>query len=518
MRRFFGVLTVAGMLVMPFESVAPVAASASRSSKAGCSLEARNDATVVAVIDYGVVPYHWDFADSKMPQARDNDPCNDLPLTQSPDKWLRGFPDRSAFDSYNALRLGLNEKDEFAPIAPLDAADADEWETVKRSSAKKQNFYWMPGTKIIGAMEFGNSKIHGTTDDHGAGTTSVSVGNLHGTCPECLLMFIDINGASAAEGEAAINWAMKQPWIDVITNSYGFSAAYRDRIYSGSNVGLQRKASDRGQTVFFSAGNGNDGAYVVPNTTHFSSQEGPDWIVTVGAVSPGNHGSYQGHGKPADVASIGSSYPASYGASTVGGTGSGGFGGTSNATPTVAGIYARALFEARRRLDGPSWIQRDGVIAKGDFTGCGKARKDCELDNGKLTVSELRTRLFHSAVHTKAGLADPSGITTAPAVGEEEFLAEGHGSYFGLETGKWKNYMKEFSRILRPMLGLDEGPKRPKGERQWMIVDSYCRQHLWGAWKGGYYVNGKTKLPGNDPDYPIRSSLEQSCPLLPGQD
>ena len=51
-----------------------------------------------------------------------------------------------------------------------------------------------------------------------------------------------------------------------------------------------------------------------------------------------------------------------------------------------------------------------------------------------------------------------------------------------------------------------------------MIVDSYCRQHLWGEWNGGYYVDGKTDLPGSDPAYPVRSSLEHGCPLLPGQD
>jgi hypothetical protein len=78
--------------------------------------------------------------------------------------------------------------------------------------------------------------------------------------------------------------------------------------------------------------------------------------------------------------------------------------------------------------------------------------------------------------------------------------------------------MKEFARIIGPMLGTEKDIERPEGEKEWMIVDSYCRQHLWGEWKGGYYVEGKTDLPGPDPSYPVRSSLEQSCPLLPGQD
>jgi Subtilase family len=515
-RRAIGVLLAAGMLAAPLQTVAPAATKPGGLGQ--CRKAALSDATVVAVIDFGVVPYHWDFAGSKMPQAKDNDPCNNLPLKSPPHKWLRGFPGKKSFDSYTALKLGLETKNKDAQLTALDTADAEKWNSVKKSTAKEQHFYWMPGTKVIGALEFGSGKIHGSSSDHGAGTTSVSVGNIHGTCPECLLMFIDINGASQQEGEAAINWAMKQPWIDVITNSYGFSAAYRDRVYSGSNVGLQRKATDRGQTIFFSAGNGNDGAYVVPNTTHFSSQEGPDWIVTVGAVAPGNHGSYQGHGRPADLASIGSSYPASYGASTVSGTGSGGFGGTSNATPTVAGIYARGLFEARSALKGPSWTQRKGVIARGGFPGCGSARKNCELRDGKLTGSEMRTRLLHSAVHSVTGVTDPQGVLAAPVIGEEEFLAEGHGSYYGLETGKWADYMKEFARVIDPMLGTAKEVARPEGEKEWMIVDSFCRQHLWGAWRGGYFIQGKTKLPGDDPNYPMRSSIERSCPLLPQQD
>ena len=518
-RRLFGVLLASSMLILPFDTSLARTAESSPAKKLGrCGADARSDATVVAVIDFGIVPYHWDFVDSKMPQAKDNDPCNDLPLGKAPHKWLRGFPKPKAFDSYTALNLKLDKKNAETQSASLDQADAKEWEAVKQSDAKSQHLYWMPETKVIGALAFGTNKIHGVPGDHGAGTTSVSVGNIHGTCPECLLMFIDIEGASTAQGEAAINWAMKQPWIDVITNSYGFSTAVRDRVYSGSNVGLQREASDRGQTIFFSAGNGNDGSYVVPNTTSFSSQEGPDWIVTVGAISPGNHGSYQGHGKPADIASIGSDYPASYGSPTIGGTGPNGFGGTSNATPTIAGIYGRALYEARRALKGPSWKQKGGVIGVGGFSKCGSARSDCELKDGKLTVDEMRTRLFHSAVHTEAGVTDPLGTATAPAVGEEEFLNEGHGSYFGLETGKWSDYMKEFARLIGPILGTEKEIKRPEGEKEWMIVDSYCRQHLWGEWKGGYYVDGKTDLPGSDPAYPIRSSLEQGCPLLPGQD
>ena len=505
-RRICGLALAASLL-----SALPASTAAGKDPGPPPKSTAAEDATVIAVLDFTFAPYHWDFSASKMPQAMDRDSSNDLPLDRAPDEWLPGFPDPSEFKSYNRLDLTLEEKSANQPIETLDAADAKEWEEVKQTTGDKPNYYWMPDTKVIGAIDFGGTKIHGPSSSHGTGTASVSAGNIHGTCPECLLVFVNINAAEDAE--RAIEWTLRQPWIDAISNSYGFSAASRDRIYSKSNTKLQKEASVRGQTVFFSAGNGQENAFLVPNTTLLSSQEGPDWIVTVGAVSPGAHASYTGHGKPADIAGIGSSYPAAYGSPTVGGTGSGGFGGTSNATPTIAGTYARALYLARQALDGPSRIQRNGVIATGARYRCGSARPDCELGDGKLTVDELRNRLFLGAVHTEAGMT-PGGVGSLPKIGEDEFMSEGHGSYFARETGKIKDWLKEFERIMAPLEGRAKELKRPAGEKEWMIVDSFCRQHLWGGWSGGYYLDGKTKLPGQDNAYPVRSTIESTCPYL----
>lgn len=463
-----------------------------------------DDATVVAVIDSEFSPYHWDYLASKMPV--------EFPLDKAPDRWLPGFPSPKAFADYEALELTLPEKDSATPYANLETADEETWAKVKQSTAEELNYYWIPGTKVIGAIDFAGNQTVGGPGAHGTGTSSVSVGNLHGTCPECVLVFISYG--DAASGEAAISWAMQQEWIDVITNSYGFSATpvSRDRIYSGSDTALQKKASTRGQTIFFSAGNGQENAFLVPNTTLLSSQEGPDWIVTVGAVSPGTHASYTGHGKPADIASLGSGYPSAYSAPTV--TGSGNFSGTSNATPVIAGTYARALYLSRRDLDGPSRIQQDGVIAVGSPHRCGAVRPNCELGDGFLTAGELRTRLFHGAKHTDAGLT-PGGIGSLPVIGEEEFLSEGHGSYFARETGKVGAWLKEFERVIGPLRGTAKVLKRPEGEREWMIVDSWCRQHIWGSWGGGYYRDGKTKLPeGPNLDWPVRSAILEACPYL----
>lgn len=479
-----------------------LAAAPARASEAG------GDATVVAIIDSGFTPYHWDFLASRMPQALDSDPANDLPLDQPPDTWLAGFPSSGSFTSYQAVNANLNETNPNVSLSGLYSADAVKWGQVKRSTATAVHYHWIPRTKVIGALTFAaNGRVATQVNSHGWGTSSVSVGNLWGSCPECVAVFIQYG--TAADGETAIEWALSQPWIDVITNSYGFSLAERDRLYSGSDTAAQRAASERGQTVLFSAGNGISNTFTIPNATLFSSQEGPDWIVTVGAVAP-DGGSYSGHGKPADIAGLGGSYRSAYGATTV--NGSGNFSGTSNATPTIAGTYARALYLARRDLGGASRTQSGGVIATGTPYTCGAARPACELGDGALTATELRTRLFEGAVHTAAGM-NVGGSPAAPPVGEEEFLNEGYGTYRARMDGT-AAWLAEFERVLAPLEGRALPPARPAGEAAWMIVDSFCRQEIWGPWSAGAYAAGTTALPGADPLFPVRSALEAACPSL----
>ena len=479
-----------------------------------------DDVTVVATIDFNFVPYHWDFLASKMPQALDKNTSNDLPLDRPPHEWLPGFPTPGkAFKSYNRFDLTLDEKNPDTPLIGLDGQDKAEWDKVKKSTYDDVNYYWMPGTKVIGAVEFGPGKLHGTSQNHGMGVTSVSVGNIHGTCPECLLVFINLDNGNTAD---AIRWAMDQPWIDVISNSYGRGIA---KVYNGPGLEESKVASERGQSVVFSAGNGVENAFTVTNSTYASAEKGPDWMITVGAVSPGadnpygpaigsEHSSFVGAGKPVDVAGLGLSYPSAYRADTVSGTGTSGFSGTSNAAPTIAGTYARALYLARLELDGPSRIQKNGVIATGAPYQCGSARPNCELKDGRLTAVELRNRLFKGAIHTAGGTTTFVG-GNVPPVGEEEFMSEGHGTYFARETQKDKDWLKEFARITGPLFGTAKELKRPAGEEDWMIVDSFCRQEIWGAWGDGYYNIDKTALPGPDPAFPVRSSLEQSCPGIP---
>jgi hypothetical protein len=500
-------------------------ADAARSTEGG-------DAVVVAVIDSGISPYHWDFLASKMPQALDHDRSNDLPLDKDPATWLKGFP-KKGFASKTGVKLHLDGVREEARIADLKAKDAKAWASIKNSTPDAVNYYWFPGTKVIGAMSFGYteqvtealdtatadvpvagytySPVYGT--DHGQGTSSVSVGNLHGTCPECLI--VHITAADTTSTEQALAWAESQPWIDVISNSYGLqtvpNGAVRDGLYGGP-TDVQRKASERGQTIVFSAGNGIENAFLVPFSTLTSSVKGPDWVVTVGATVPGSSGATEsGSGKPVDVSGIGENYPSAYNSTTV--TNGERFSGTSNAAPTITGTYARGLYLARKAMAGPSRTQAGGVISVGKAR-CGKARPACEVGDGRLTAVELRNRLLLGAKSTGGGTA-PAGLAAQPRVADEHWANEGYGTYYARLKQDDAAWLQEQGQFTGPLLGTRAALARPAGEKAWFLVDSWCRQHVFGSWNGGTYKEGRDTLPAPDPAAaPVRTAYAVACNAL----
>lgn len=463
-----------------------------------------DDVVVIAVIDSGFNPYHWDLLGAKMPQHLNEDASDDLPLDQDPATWLPGHPGAGAFASYDRLDLTLTPDDGEAVPADLHEKDAKQWEKVQTSTLDQVHMRWFPGTKVVGAITFGGSDGF-AAGSHGVGTSSVSVGNIHGSCPHCLLLFVD------GLGEDANRWVESQDWIDLQTNSWGFSSSMvaRDRIYAGSDTESQRQAVDRGQSIFFSAGNGVDGAFVATNPTLFSSQEGPDWITTVGAVLP--DGASTGHGKPADVSSLGTAYP-SAGGGTV--TANSTFGGTSNATPVTAGLYGEALYRLRRLLAGPSRMQEAGVIGEGP-AGCLEANAACALADGQLTVHEMREALFRSAQYTEQGWTVGSGPQPGPVPGtqgpETTFLAEGHGTYWGRFLGD-DEYEAEVARIVGFATG-EWYTEQAEAQALWFVADSLCRQGGWGVWEHGY-AQRELPVPPRDPQWPTRSWMAHDCPTF----
>ena len=490
-----------------------------------------DDVVVIAVIDSSINPYHWDYLAAKMPQALNSDSSDDLPLFEDPASWLPGHPGAAAFKSYQALNLTIDPTDPAANTAALATKDAAEWGKINYSEGTANsdvNLYWFPGTKIIGHVAFPGALIGDpatslllgsssgpintfATDSHGIGTSSVSAGNIHGSCPNCLIVYV--HGTS----EQANEWVQQQDWIDLQTNSWGISAVNRDRAYAGSNTETQRTAVERGQQIFFSAGNGQENAFVAPNTTLQSSQEGPDWIVTVGATDSVDNSSPTGHGKPADISSVGDSYPSAAGNDGTA-NGAGTFGGTSNSTPVIAGIYAESLHRIRKSLPGASRMQKEGVIASGP-AGCKAANPNCAFADGKLTVHELRTALYRSAAYSETGVnvGGLGGITTIPMsenVAELELLSEGHGNFRGLMDGP-ETYEAEIMRIL----GFVDGSwftEQDADQVAWMTALSYCTQQVWGSWDHSYFKAADAVPSFMDPAWPVRSFLIGGCPPVIG--
>lgn len=470
-----------------------------------------DDVVVIAVIDSNINPYHWDYLAAKMPGDA-------LPLEQDPATWLPGHPGASVFKSYEALPLTLDANNAEASTSNLHDKDLAEWSKIQYSEGNTNadvHYYWFPGTKIVGHIAFGGSGAIDTwaASSHGIGTSSVSAGNIHGTCPHCVIVYV--HGTE----EQANQWVSQQDWIDLQSNSFGHSligGPVRDLVYAQSDTDLQRRTVERGQSIFFSAGNGLANDFSAPQINLVSSEKGPDWIITVGAIEPASSGSFSGHGKPADVSSLGDQYPSAYGdADTT--TNEGGFGGTSNATPVVAGIYGESLYRIRKAI-GSKRVQKDGVIAEGS-AGCGAANANCALADGKLTVHELREALFRAARYTEAGTVVGSSlvgeyleIPGTSNVKELEFLSEGHGSYYGRFKGE-DTYEEEIARVVGYAHG-DWYEEQDADQRDWMVADSICRQGGWGEWAYGY--SPLFSAPAPSPEWPVRTWMTEVCPSLLG--
>lgn len=466
------------------------------------------DAVVVAILDYqGFNPYHLDWGLDAYAAALGLDARPSLP---DPASGLPGFPAASTFASYAPLELTLptGDADE---SASLFEADEDAWAALPVSAPDEVHWRHVPGTKVLGIVDFELDRSPFMDAGHGARAASAAAGSLYGTCPECLVVLVQVG----VNDEAAIEWTLRQAWIDVVTNSYAFTPntgtpADRTFAYAGCDLDLQREAAERGQVWFWTGSNGA-AAGLAPGATLQSCQFGPDWVITVGGIDP-RGASQSWAGKPVDVAGPTEGYPTQGGGTVSNATT---MGGTSVATPVNAGTLARALLQARVDLAGPSRLQAEGIVARG-AGGCGAAWPECELGDGVLTARELRERFLRTAVPTAPGLnaAPAAPERSLPPHPEADLLSEGHGAYWGRFLGDeaWENE----SRALAATLRGDAPPmERPAGEAEWFIVDSACRQRAWGAWAHGYHQEGQP-LPPPNPAWPLRTAYASACTLLPG--
>lgn len=472
-------LLAAALLLAPPAALAALAAGP---AAADASVESH---VVLALIDTGINPYHEEFRDA----AR----------TAHPADYISGYP-RSA----QALDLCLDAAAQPAcgDLRGAVARDAATWGSVERTRADDGAagaLYHIPGTRIVGAVSVGAAddpyvaptRILDDTG-HGTATASLAAGATLGACPSCLLVIVE------GPGDEALAWARAQPWIDVVSSSWGWQSnlGWPPPPFGAPNARTTRDMVEAGKTVIFSSGNGPGfdavpdvtdlGEYLLPGeSTYTSEYTGPDWVVTVGAIDPENGQPIAGTGRPVDIAAAGIDVRA---ASAFARSGRLDFAGTSAAAPIAAGVFGHALLEARRALrdslEGPRTVlgQRE-VVAQGAPPATALAGP---LRDGLLTRDELQRAVYQTAKPCPLDVAP----TCAAARAEWPFPMRAWGwtlptppLAYPLLTGYGGVDEATRDAAVAALLGAPVAP-RPEADL-WARSDSLLRQRMWGFWEHG---------------------------------
>lgn len=335
---------------------------------------------VVAVIDTGINPYHQAFRDRSALAQRY--PGDYLP------RYPRGVP---------ALRLTLDAPDLQTALAK-DCARV--WARVRDGQ-----LYWVPGTRIVGVMSFGiagQALCGGDTPTpvldtgHGTMVASRAVAAGYGACPECRLVALQgvPSGVSVVnlgrDGDAAreaVSWAASQAgWIDAQSNSWSPALPHDPTEQSGilSGSAPLARAVERAATAhltLFSSGNGLGSASLAPGRSTLGWSHATPSVLLVGGHDSGRVLDWPN--QPVHLAGDACANVAADGRSTTSSPPDFG-GGTSAASPWVAGSAVRQLVVARRLLGARGTGVADGAVARGRATATGP------LSDGVLTLAEWR--------------------------------------------------------------------------------------------------------------------------------
>jgi hypothetical protein len=437
-----------------------------------CSLEAFKNKpfTVIAFVDSGINPYHHDF------RAPD--------FQHHPSEFVEGFPADT-----RALNLSFDVADSQGYAAAREADD-ELWQEVEANK-----LYWIPGTRIIGgystraggAGAYPERKIM-DENGHGTGVASVAAGQYFGSNPNALIVMVE------GLGDASLDWAASQPWIDIVSNSWG-------------NIGnaplgstrATKAATQRGQTIAFAAGNGATntnssclmtvpcvpvvgrpaGVPSVPlpvedpckcktpdSNPSVTTPYGASWILSVGAVSPINGQAHWWHSVPVDVSSFGSKWrAAAHDGVTL--QHNRDFGGTSCATPVTAGVLSNFIERARNEFGDVVAGQREGQVVAVSSNGA-PLPANGPLADGKLTRAEAEAIVQKTAFPVAA---DPQKIAWDYAIRpttQAYYVYQGYG------------VVDRTSQALgmKVLMGEQAMPVRTEVD-QWLSVVDAMRDALW---------------------------------------
>ena len=433
---------------------------------------------VIAINDSGINPYHRDYSAATYPDRSILSATGDF--TRHPSEYIPGYPADSEALPVTLGKGFLPAEDCPDGVVTVDTTGAFTidgtcagglWNPERVEGGK---LYWIPGTKIIGARSFGPD-AHPILDDngHGTGASSVSAGNTYGSCPSCLIVFEEGFGS---------DWAADQPWIDLVSNSYGNINLTPDLPVNpiGSIVDV-KEAVERGQTWLFASGNGHTNTFTVPNTTYTQKHNGPDWILRVGAVDSGNRQALLGDGAPADVSSFGAGPLPS--ASAASDTAVDSFGGTSAATPVTSGVFGLVLGAARDALGDDRSGQRPNSAVAVGLPVAGSPY----LGDGVLTRAELWELVLKTTQPGDYPATDVSLFSETYPLTQFHYLAGGYGIADQASA----------ARAIDVMLGVAPLPDRSE-EDAFFACDSALRVELYGSWSGYEEQYGASGCNGAD--------------------
>lgn len=345
---------------------------------------ARPPVVVLALIDTGINPYAPAFRDTSALARR------------HPSTYLPGYPADA-----RALRLSLG--------LPYDEAierDRAVWASVRRGE-----LYWIPGTRIAGALSLGAGGTCSAErpppanggggcpervllDDHGHGTMTAaraagwpaSLGaNPPGPDPATRIVVVEGLGA------ASVTWAADQGWIDVQSNSWlSLVPPPANSRVADSTSAAFRYAAERMVTI---AASGNGAAHVLgaaPTPTYALSTAAPG-VILVGGHDNGRMTLWAGApphvvadaygGMTARRDSDADMAPAPIACCT------------SAAAPYAAGAAAALVAAARAALGDTTPGVTGGVLASGVPRGITEG----PLADGDLTLEEFTDVFLHTA-------------------------------------------------------------------------------------------------------------------------
>ncbi|HEU0130232.1 MAG TPA: S8/S53 family peptidase [Mycobacteriales bacterium] len=392
-------------------AVALALAAAATAAPARAAAPTPPPTAVVAVVDSGIDPYHAAF--------RDRSPL----AYRHPSTYLPGYP-RNAV----ALRLTLDTADYWAAVR---ADCARVWSKVKPGV-----LYWFPGTRIVGAASFDLTRGVASCDadhpgggpvldelGHGTMTASRAVGAPHGACPACRVVSVQFQTgygiANAVEARdsavRSLRWAAgNASWIDAQSNSWGPLPAYDPTgegglFFDDKETAKAAEETARAHLAFWSSGNGAGGIGGFVGMPTVANAHMTPSVIRVGGYDSGYVETWPGF-TPHAVADACDSWAAQ--AQTTRTFGERVGGGTSAASPWVAGTAASYLVHARGLAADHRTGVRAGAVVRGRRTRSGP------LSDGVLTLAEWRdVALKTLSAHPVAQPDDGPACTGDPMYG-----------------------------------------------------------------------------------------------------